>query len=146
MTRMRTLFICSPVFLRGLSLFLWMGVIFFFSSLHGSAYPYEPTLPYYLERKGAHVAEYAVLMLLSVRFLFAWFPQGGIRSIMLAAAAFSVTYGISDELHQFFVPYRGAKLTDVVIDGLGVLSAAAVIMTAALLAKRRRKGARLMDK
>lgn len=146
MTRMRTSQGRATILLRGLPLFLWMGVIFFFSSLHGSAYPYEPTLPYYLERKGAHVAEYAVLMLLSVRFLFAWFPQGGIRSILLAAAAFSVTYGISDELHQFFVPYRGAKLTDVAIDGLGVLSAAAVIMTAALLAKRRRKGARITDK
>lgn len=138
MTRMRTSRRRATIFFRGAALFLWTGVIFFFSSLHGSAYPYEPTLPYYLERKGAHVVEYAVLMFLAVRFFFALFPQEALRKILLLAAVFSITYGVSDELHQFFVPYRGAKLTDVAIDGLGVLSAAAVIMAAASLGKRRK--------
>lgn len=140
MTRMRTLSRCATIFFRGLPLFLWMGVIFFFSSLHGSEYQYEPTLAYYMERKGAHVIEYATLMFLSVRFFFALFPQGTLRKTLLLAAVFSVTYGISDELHQFFVPYRGAKLSDVAIDGLGVLLAGTVIMAAAFLAKRRRRG------
>ncbi|MEK9151687.1 MAG: VanZ family protein [Patescibacteria group bacterium] len=135
---MRSPLAFPPIFFRGLSLFLWMGVIFFFSSLHGSEYQYEPTLAYYMERKGAHVIEYAVLMFLSVRFLFALFPQGAVRIIIIAAAAFSVTYGVSDELHQFFVPYRGAKLSDVAIDGLGILLAGAVIMAAAFLGKRRK--------
>jgi VanZ family protein len=32
-------------------------------------------------------------------------------------------YATTDELHQFFVPFRGAKLTDVLIDGGGILLA-----------------------
>ena len=135
---MRTPFRCSPVFLRGLSLFSWMGVIFFFSTLPGSENPFEPTLLYYMERKGAHVIEYAVLMLLSVRFAFALFPRSTLDKVLFLAAVFSLTYGISDELHQFFVPYRGAKLTDVAIDGLGVLLAGMVIAIAAYVRKQSR--------
>jgi len=111
----------SPIFLRGLPLFIWMGVIFFFSSLPGSEHPYQITLSYYMERKGAHIIEYAVLMLLTVRFATAIYSRETFEKILLLAAVFSITYGVSDEFHQFFVPYRGAKMSDVLIDGLGAL-------------------------
>jgi len=88
----------SPIFLRGLPLFIWMGVIFFFSSLPGSE-----------------------LMLLTVRFATAIYSRETFEKILLLAAVFSITYGVSDEFHQFFVPYRGAKMSDVLIDGLGAL-------------------------
>ncbi len=126
------------ILLRGLPLFSWMGVIFFFSSLHGSAYPYEVTLSYYLERKGAHVLEYAVLMILAVRLFFALFPRDAVRRILMLSAAFAITYALSDELHQFFVSYRGAKMSDVLIDGLGVLLSGAVVAIAACARKRGR--------
>lgn len=138
MTHMKISPLSHLLLLRGLSLFSWMGVIFFFSSLYGSEYPYEPTLLYYMERKGAHVIEYAVLMLLSVRFAFALFPWGAVSRIVLLAAVFSVAYGVSDELHQFFVPYRGAKLSDVLIDASGVLLMGTIIMIAAYARKRNR--------
>ncbi|MFZ2187408.1 MAG: VanZ family protein [Candidatus Moraniibacteriota bacterium] len=115
-----------PLWSRGASLLLWMGVIFFFSSLPGSPYPFEPTWSYFLERKSAHVMEYAVLTILAVRFVYAAFPRETFLNILLAATLFSVAYGSSDELHQFFVPYRGAKISDVLIDSLGALSLACV--------------------
>ncbi|HLC95577.1 MAG TPA: VanZ family protein [Patescibacteria group bacterium] len=108
------------LFTRGGLLLLWMMVIFTFSSLSGSAYPFEPPLLYYLERKGAHFVEYAILMLLAVRFVFILFPHEVLKKILAVAAVFAITYGVMDELHQFFVPYRGAKMSDVLIDGLGV--------------------------
>lgn len=111
----------SPFFLRGLILLFWMGVIFFFSSLPGSPNPFDPPLGYYLERKGAHVVEYAVLMALAVRFVFAFFPRETFSRILLLAGASSIAYAASDELHQFFVPYRGARMSDVLIDGTSVL-------------------------
>lgn len=121
---------------RGVSLFLWMSVIFFFSSLPGSENPSAPTPLYYMERKGAHVIEYAILMLLAVRFAFALFPRGTLKKILLLAAVFSITYGVSDELHQFFVPYRGAKMTDVLIDGAGILLAGASVLLVSYMRKR----------
>lgn len=116
---MLTLIKSSSIFWRGLLLLIWMGVIFFFSSLPGNGY-FDATLSYYVERKGAHVIEYVILMLLAVRFAMAVFPRERLKKILLLAAVFSITYGAMDELHQFFVPYRGAKVSDVLIDGLGV--------------------------
>ena len=105
---------------------LWMGVIFSFSSLSGSPYSFDPPLWYYLERKGAHVFEFAFLFILAVRFFFAIFPREVFSRVLLLASIFSITYASTDELHQFFVPYRGAKMTDVLIDGASVLFVACV--------------------
>lgn len=110
----------SPIFLRGWSLFIWMGVIFFFSASPGSEHSYQVTLSYYIERKGAHVIEYMLLMFLAVRFAMVLFPKERLKRIFLLAGAFSVTYGALDELHQFFVPYRGARMSDVLVDVFGV--------------------------
>lgn len=116
----------SSFILRGLPLLVWMGIIFSFSAMHGSAYPFDTTLTYYLERKSAHVIEYAVLVVLAVRFVYAIFPHETFFKILLLATTFSITYGASDELHQFFVPYRGAKISDVFIDSMGALLIASI--------------------
>ncbi|MDO8566455.1 MAG: VanZ family protein [Candidatus Moranbacteria bacterium] len=135
---MATLTRLSPIFLRGLPLLMWMGVIFFFSSLPGSEHPYQVTLSYYVERKGAHVVEYAVLMFLSLRFLLVTFPRETFKKIFLLAVVFSIAYGATDELHQFFVLYRGAKVSDVLVDGFGVLLMGAFIWF--IMGMRRKKG------
>lgn len=110
-----------------LLLIFWMSVIFFFSSLSGKEAAGPPTLAYYLERKGAHVFEYAVLMFLSFRYLHLCFYRETISRLILSAGAFALMYGATDELHQYFVPLRGARMSDVLIDGLGILLAAIVI-------------------
>jgi VanZ family protein len=119
-------FSAAPTIFHGITLFLWMSVIFSFSSLPGSSY-FDPPLWYIFERKGAHVFEYAVLMLLSVRFFRAWFSEESFRRILSLAGVCSLAFAATDELHQFFVPYRGAKMSDVAIDGLGILLAGAAI-------------------
>ncbi len=124
---MKIIFRPSLIVVRGLGLLFWMTVIFFFSSLPGSENQFEPTLIYYMERKGAHVLEYAVLMFLAVRFVRVIFPLKSFKNILLGAGVFSLLYGVSDELHQLFVPYRGAKVSDVLIDGSGILLAGAFI-------------------
>lgn len=116
--------------LWGSALLLWMTVIFFFSSLSGSAYPYEAPLLYYVERKGAHVLEYAVLMFFTARFIRLCFPRETFEKIIYLAAALSLTYGVSDEIHQLFVPYRQGRITDVLIDGVGVIVMAGMLVLA----------------
>lgn len=100
---------------------LWMGAIFTFSHMPGSATYYEPSWKLLIERKGAHVIEYAVLFLLSVQVFSFWFQKASLKKIMILSFVWSLTYGITDELHQFFTPYRGASFRDVAIDMLGIL-------------------------
>ena len=108
------------LFLSATMLTFWLGVIFFFSSLPGNPTSYDPPLWYFVERKSAHIFEYAILMLLAVRLVKEYFCTERFTKQLLLAAVFSLAYAASDELHQFFVPYRGARLTDVLIDGMGI--------------------------
>jgi len=39
--------------------------------------------------------------------------------LFFTAASLSILYGISDEIHQYFVPFRYSSVMDVVADGLG---------------------------
>ena len=43
-------------------------------------------------------------------------------SILLAAVALTTAYGVSDEIHQLFVPGRHARLADVFFDAGGALT------------------------
>ena len=113
----------------GKVLLLWALVIFYFSSLAGSPYPLEVTSSYYIERKGAHVFEYFVLSLLLYGFIWKRFPQEKTSILAVLVIFVATLYGISDELHQYFIPFRGSKLSDVGFDtlgaGLGMLALAA---------------------
>lgn len=100
---------------------MWMGLIFYFSHLPGSPWPPNISWAYFLERKGAHVFEYAVLTLLSLQVFSLWFPKEKLTTISLLAGVFAISYGVTDELHQFFIPYRGAHFRDVTFDVIGVL-------------------------
>lgn len=72
-----------------------------------------------LLRKGAHMAEYAVLFLL----LRAALGSGGSRRPGLKALLLTLAYAATDEFHQRFVPGRGPSVIDVAIDGCGALIA-----------------------
>ncbi len=77
-----------------------------------------------MSRKGAHLVEYGVLALLLLR---AFSAEGWERRRALGAAfLFSVAYAASDEIHQYFVPGRYAKVRDVALDGLGAALALSV--------------------
>ncbi len=104
-----------------LLLLVWMGVIFFFSHQPGSGRNIEPPLWYVLERKSAHVFEYAVLMGLATYFFRSLFPKDKHTRILLIAFIFTLSYGCIDEIHQAFIFGRGARMSDVLIDGGGAL-------------------------
>ena len=89
----------------------WCGLIFLFSSLPGSG---GRDLGWGLVAKSAHLFEYGVLFLLARRALGTDAP----------ALLFCLAYAVSDEWHQSFVPGRGPSPVDVLIDGLGALTAA----------------------
>jgi len=85
-----------------------------------SAYPVPETLPKipYAD-KLIHSIVYAALGML---FLRAFKTLGSINKgimLMLTSIAASTLYGISDELHQLYVPFRDASLMDIAADALG---------------------------
>ena len=90
----------------------WCALIFAFSSVPDLKSGLDFDYPL---RKAAHMAEYAVLYLLTLR------ARSGRRA--WAAAAFSVFYAMSDEYHQSFVPGRSGLWSDVAVDAAGVLLA-----------------------
>lgn len=99
-------------FKRWAPLFLWMAAIFIVSNQPSGALPaYGPWDV--VVKKGGHFLAYALLALLA--------RYAGLRAP--AALLLAVAYAISDEFHQLFVPGRNGSVADVVIDGLGALSA-----------------------
>ncbi|MBY0274013.1 VanZ family protein [Candidatus Binatia bacterium] len=68
-------------------------------------------------RKLAHLTEYAVLGLLVFRALDR--PGRSSRAVALQALVLCALYASLDELHQSFVPSRGAAPLDVVLDTTG---------------------------
>jgi VanZ family protein len=123
----------------GKALILWALVIFYFSSLPGSQYPVEVTTSYYLERKGAHVFEYAILAILGYGFLRKRHSGEHIITLSLLAVFGATLYGITDEFHQYFTPFRGAKISDVGIDFLGALIGVLLLMGTRYLVHLKRK-------
>lgn len=111
----------------GKALLLWMLIIFYFSSLPGSPYPFDATTGYYIERKGAHLVEYFVFFLLAYGLMRRWYPRERFSLLGVLAVFVATLYGITDELHQYFTPFRGAKITDVGIDTIGALLAFGVL-------------------
>ena len=98
---------------------------------HAELSPQALSLLETLVRKGAHMAEYAVLLLLYRRALHA----SGARRPGLAALCLCACYAATDEGHQAFVAGRGPSVADVCIDTLG-----AALAWGALGALRRMKG------
>ena len=120
---------------------LWMGLIFFFSSepaddskelstgvtevILSVVEAVSPDSDLFMEnlhhfvRKNAHFFIYFVLGMLVRRALRLSEIRGKKGNVL--ALAICIVYAISDELHQLFVPGRGAQVKDVVIDSTGAL-------------------------
>jgi VanZ family protein len=92
-----------------------------------------------------HALEYFLLALLLVRlFLAKQFFQGNRgdfanwQRACLLAVIIAIAYGISDEIHQYFVPGRHCSLHDMVSDTVGALIAYGVAFLDYLLLNRYR--------
>lgn len=93
----------------------WMGLIFYLSSR--SDLPTPNGLSAEVEAILGHLTMYAVLAALVANAL----ADSGISSVrrLIYAFVFAVLYGVSDELHQSFVPGRNPDIFDLMVDGVG---------------------------
>jgi VanZ family protein len=81
---------------------------------------------------GTSFGIFSIIYHFSAFFLLSFFllissVRGKNNSLVFVIAIFlAVTYGILDELHQFFVPGRTSTLLDMGIDSLGVVLASVI--------------------
>jgi VanZ family protein len=100
----------------------WAALIFTFSSFPGSAYP-ATDVPG--ADKLVHLVLYAILGALCARALLLRAPDAEPTRrrllLLLAAVAVAAVYGVTDEIHQLFVPARSADWHDAVADAVGAI-------------------------
>ena len=80
----------------------------------------------FMVRKGAHLTEYAILTTLCFTMGTFGFQQPW-KSVLPFAVLGSAIFAVTDEIHQSFVPNRGASPVDVLIDITGALIAVGLI-------------------
>ena len=98
---------------------LYAGVVFYLSA---QSHP-EEQLPSFLLKdvsdKVLHGVEYGILAVLCFR-AFRWAAGSAVarQAVVLAIVTASV-YGVTDEVHQFFVPFRESSWLDWLADTIG---------------------------
>jgi len=96
--------------IRFIPALVWMGIIFYFSSRQTTGIGGDSYWLRFFILKSFHLIEYALLFIL-INFAI----NSKINSIFIA-----YLYGVSDEIHQSFIPGRTSKFTDTLIDLLGI--------------------------
>jgi VanZ family protein len=94
-----------------------MGSIFYASSIPGENIPSL----FVNQDIVFHVAVYLLLAYFFSRALKNTYQDITAAKLILFTVIFGVIYGITDELHQVFVPYRTVSAWDVFNDGMGSL-------------------------
>ena len=77
-------------------------------------------------RKGAHMTEYAILVILLCVWLGRW--QMPRTRLACMAGVFTSLYACSDEFHQLFVEGRAGRVSDVLIDSAGAVLGLALFL------------------
>lgn len=96
----------------------WAVLLFVLSAQHGLTTPDI----FLAQDKAAHFLAYAGLGFLLAR---ASYPENNVRGWhVLIIATMAALYGITDEIHQSFVPGRDASVFDWIADTLGGTCAA----------------------
>jgi len=101
-----------------LPVIVWAVLIFVVSSI--SAFP-EEIQPLFSFDKLAHTLEYAVFGFLLARAFKNAKTEKLKKYFRILAVVCGIVYGISDELHQSFVPLRTPSIIDLGCDFIGVV-------------------------
>jgi VanZ family protein len=101
---------------------LYMALIFAISSIS-----HPPELPDAVGDKGGHALLYSGLAALFVRAFARGWSKPPTLGISMAAVVGSTLYGVTDEIHQMFVPPRTPEVADVVADAIGAAAAVAAL-------------------
>ncbi|RFU60726.1 VanZ family protein [Peribacillus glennii] len=102
--------------------FLYMAAIWIMSSMPDNAVMQLPDRATdRFIKEAMHLVEFAILYMLFAAALAASGKLTPLSSLLAAVAA--GLYGVTDEIHQAFVPYRNASWIDLLKDWIGVAAA-----------------------
>ncbi len=104
-------------FLVWLPTVAYCGLIFYLSS---QEIPIKVSL-FAMQDKAIHFMEYGILSVLFFISLRKSTPGYNIKAIAILAIIFSGLYGVSDEVHQYFVPGRESSIGDVTANLIGAV-------------------------
>jgi VanZ family protein len=105
-------------------LYLWLPVIIYMTAIfYVSSLP-QPPIPSGGD-KPWHTIAYLGLAILVLRAIVGGLPRRIVARTAGIAIALSVTYAVTDEIHQMFVPGRSADVADLVADAVGVCAGTA---------------------
>jgi len=85
-----------------LPLLVYAGLIFYLSSLPNPPQPFTSSSA----DKVLHIVEYAILGILVINILKQYYPEQRKKRLQIFAGFLSTPYGMSDEFHQYFVPFK----------------------------------------
>ena len=102
----------------------WLPLILYCLSIYiQSANPSPKQIPSFpLVDKALHFFAYGIMGILFYRAYQTLRIKNNIQMLVLLSVVSASLYGISDEIHQSFVPFREAQVADVVADILGAIS------------------------
>ncbi len=110
-------------------IYYWLPVLLYCLLIFiQSSYPSPeniPSLPYI--DKLIHFAVYAILGILFFRAFRTQRFKENINMVIMLSILSSSLYGMSDEVHQYFVPHRDADIMDFLADVMGSICGVYVI-------------------
>ena len=112
---------------------IWMSVIFYMSSQKSIAITTNTTADF-VTFKTLHMIEYAFLFFLFYR-AFQSLKYLNNRMNGLCAIIIAMSYSITDEFHQLYIPTRQGRLRDVLFDIAGMLIMYGIIKKIRLIQK-----------
>ncbi len=122
---------------------LWGPVLLQMALIFGASSLSNPgTLPGGVSDKAGHFAGYLILSVLIVRALAGGRASGISWRVLLLAIAGAALYGVSDELHQRFVPGRTPDVLDVAADSAGAAAGALLALLVRFASVAMRRGTR----
>lgn len=98
-----------------LPIYVYAGLIFYFSSLPIPSFIIE----IYPETFVWHIIEYAILSILLFRALINSKNSSFRENAIYLSIIIAILYGITDEIHQYFVPGRVSSFFDIMANSLG---------------------------
>lgn len=102
------------LFISWATVLSYLILIFYLSSLSNPV-PFEPPLFLHID-KVYHFIEYLILGFL---LLNAFYCSIRLKKAVLWSTIFALSYAVSDEVHQYFVPLRDASFLDWLADSFG---------------------------
>ena len=106
-------------------LIFYMGIIFYLSSLPGDLLNPEREFGFSIDQSIKHFVEFSILGILMANIFWQLTNEIPLNRGFVTFSSSSVSstlYGISDEIHQFFVPTRYCTIFDMLTNTAGSIT------------------------